>query len=267
MPPQFQSQFDPANKIPNPVDNPVPQKSHKKIIWLVLLVVIIVAIIGGLFLWRNHNRNNLIEVTIPLDQIDPTANWKTYTNTENGFEFKYPPDWSSVSSDSSTGPWMLQSSSTAEIVHGIGLPSEGAWINIAKGVCNNPTDDFVAESKPDILEKTVCQDGFQITLGLWQNDKNLIKDKYSFDEILSTFQLTATSTSTVDMSNWKTYKTGGFEFRYPNNYQITNGKNYIDIFDPIKGLKNNLILQNRLRRDRYPRQPAYGYPTNTKRRA
>ena len=48
---------------------------------IILVVIIVLAVVGGgLVAWK-------------LGWIDETANWKTYTNDDYGFEFKYPQAW------------------------------------------------------------------------------------------------------------------------------------------------------------------------------
>ncbi len=49
-----------------------------------IILVLVVIVLGGLGLWATKNQ--------PVDATS-TANWKTYTNTKYGFEFKYPSTW------------------------------------------------------------------------------------------------------------------------------------------------------------------------------
>ena len=116
--------------------------------------------------------------------------WKTYSNNEYSFELKYPNDWPSdyLLQKFGEGTWHFQNTSSPSI-HGIGIPGVGSmWVDIAKGVCHDPSDDFVLDYKPDIAEKTICKDGFQIILGLWQADTDFSKHKMLLDQILSTFK-------------------------------------------------------------------------------
>src|SRR3989344_2007321 len=91
MPPQFRPQFDPANKIPSPENNPMQQKPPRG--HSVLIVVTILLLVTGVFgIWYFSN-------PLPEEETDGStslttsqfADWKTYRNEEYGFEFKYPP--------------------------------------------------------------------------------------------------------------------------------------------------------------------------------
>lgn len=66
------------------------------IIWLLVTVVLIG---GGVWYWQSQQVVAPVVSNIPSTtptqmedgvEMDPTANWKTYTNTKYGFEFKYP---------------------------------------------------------------------------------------------------------------------------------------------------------------------------------
>ncbi len=117
--------------------------------------------------------------------------WKIYRNEKYGFTFRYPADWPSDFSISAPegASWIFQNTSIQNNLHGIGLPPVGnVWIEINQNLCN-PTGDFMGlGGNPNILEKTVCRDGFQITLGLWSNDPHLSSHKALLNQILSTFK-------------------------------------------------------------------------------
>lgn len=74
--------------------------------WIMVAVVILVLIIVGGTTAYFLNKNSISKTQTPVTQTvvkptpasnaapaDPTANWKTYTNDEHGFTFKYPRDW------------------------------------------------------------------------------------------------------------------------------------------------------------------------------
>src|SRR3989344_2481115 len=58
---------------------------------IVLVGVLVLVIFGGYLLLKNSTP---ADKEIPASQTtDETASWKTYTNSEYGFEFKYPSDY------------------------------------------------------------------------------------------------------------------------------------------------------------------------------
>jgi len=81
----------------------LPDKHKKIILWII--VVILGLIMGFFWVWSVMNRlseigNGLGQIEFPQIKtpeikipVDETADWKTYTNTEYGFEMKYPNNW------------------------------------------------------------------------------------------------------------------------------------------------------------------------------
>lgn len=63
-----------------------------------ILIVLIVVAVGGYFLYQQQNKSTpstppAQTVTQPSSTSKETANWKTYTNTIDGYSIKYPTDW------------------------------------------------------------------------------------------------------------------------------------------------------------------------------
>src|SRR3989344_4344489 len=119
--------MDPINSDPNiaPVS-----KEINKVLWIPIGILVIGLIVGTLFLWQKSNQTdekltqtaqNILEVT-----TDPTADWKTYTNEQYGFEFKYPPDWELLNKNGGislvkNGPRQNQSKDSIEFFDGASL--------------------------------------------------------------------------------------------------------------------------------------------------
>jgi len=92
------------NQNQNPKQSNLPDLLEQKPNWIlrhrvlynVLAILVIVVVVGTFYLWQawkaNQNVNNQISDFFSSNQTDPTANWKTYTNSQYGFEFKYPSD-------------------------------------------------------------------------------------------------------------------------------------------------------------------------------
>ncbi|MDO8551463.1 MAG: PsbP-related protein [bacterium] len=70
------------------------QDSNKGFTSIILILFILVAVgIGGWYFLNQSSFKSLITTTTPTPTHDPTANWKTYTNTKYGYSIKYPKDW------------------------------------------------------------------------------------------------------------------------------------------------------------------------------
>src|SRR3989344_484157 len=80
----------PSSSVP-PSLNPEPKKSwlsSHMILGLVFLVVVLGAIVSGIYYWQTVSQIPPV-AQFPVHK-DEMAGWKTYTNTEYGFEVKYP---------------------------------------------------------------------------------------------------------------------------------------------------------------------------------
>lgn len=91
------------NQKPIPsVFSPTPQKNFtpKFIVLVVLLLLLGTGAYAGIWYWQNQQVTQEVVPTF-TPRVDATADWKTYTNTKYGFEFKYPGDWEMVSYDGS----------------------------------------------------------------------------------------------------------------------------------------------------------------------
>lgn len=79
-----------------------PEKTNSFLVTLLSVLLLISVFIAGFFAYQTQSLvkelNTLKVVSTPNVAVspspDPTANWKTYTNTELAVEFKYPSDWS-----------------------------------------------------------------------------------------------------------------------------------------------------------------------------
>ncbi|OGN34331.1 MAG: hypothetical protein A3I39_00275 [Candidatus Yanofskybacteria bacterium RIFCSPLOWO2_02_FULL_47_9b] len=70
-----------------------------------IVTFIVLALLGsgayaGIWYWGNQKYSFKDMNPVFTPRPDPTADWKTYTNTQYGFEFKYPQTWAKVSSAS-----------------------------------------------------------------------------------------------------------------------------------------------------------------------
>ena len=96
-----QSQQEVSSVQPSPQESaPVPpNKSISKLLISIVAIIIIFVGVGGYFLATNKTKTQQAIITptpLPTEASakagDPTANWKTYTNSKYGFSFMYPSD-------------------------------------------------------------------------------------------------------------------------------------------------------------------------------
>lgn len=82
--------------VPTQVISEPPKKSRLPLIFLALLFLVLFSAVGYLYsqyyqLKQQLTQSQLLPSPSPETEIvDPTADWQTYTNTEIGFNFKYP---------------------------------------------------------------------------------------------------------------------------------------------------------------------------------
>lgn len=93
------------NQTPEVVLPPQKPKSNFAL-WVVVVVAILavgigIGVIAGKFSQPISSSTSSPKVvlspipsptTVPVETVDPTANWKTYTNNKHNFSFKYPPE-------------------------------------------------------------------------------------------------------------------------------------------------------------------------------
>ena len=180
---------------------------------IVFLILGVVIGASGLWAYQKYSPflnkqpvNQTASTSMPTPTSDPTANWKTYTNTKYYFSFKYPSEWIDVTDQRSKelDRECRLKTDRNEFINGTLLdkvdPSfiERPWskqysIAGGKAVLITYTDDLGPGSKGGSI------------------------DLVTFNQVLSTFKFTD---STSDVTNWKTYTDPnfGFTFKYPSDY-------------------------------------------------
>ncbi|MDE2037766.1 MAG: hypothetical protein KGI69_00880 [Patescibacteria group bacterium] len=124
----------------------------------------------------------------PSSSSPDISAWRLFEGPQqNGFRMRMPPGWVQAVAAPAGGPWYFMSTSSP-LVHGIGLPATGSWIEIARGICNDHATSFVEKHSPDVFEETLCRNGFQIALGVWANDPQRLADEQLLEDIAATFQ-------------------------------------------------------------------------------
>jgi hypothetical protein len=165
-----------------------PQLEPKKnwflrheVLYSVICFLILVVIVGSAFWWQEIRKTELSgqqAVNSNQEIQNSISDWKTYTNSEYGFEFKYPNDWI-VSETNGTYPSLEVSSPSAAI--GNAIVGFRTTVIIQDVSSNN-------DYKKNIIEKTNYSISGLPALSQYpiDNPKNLVKntavvkDNYAF---------------------------------------------------------------------------------------
>jgi hypothetical protein len=191
-------------------------------LYSIIAILLVLLIVSSTYLWKVQKQiSKDLSVQAPMHkQSEVPSNWKTYTDSRNVYQIKYPDKYvlasanrlktqdNSVLIDFNYGPDKYndinnsKSHSTLFIngikaykitgLGGIGTDSYSIWITAADG--NYAVISF---SYPEGREENFSE----------------------FNQILSTFKFTD---STTDTSTWKTYRNDQYNFslKYPESYEI-----------------------------------------------
>ena len=243
--PQPQFTTPPANL------DPIPKKSwfsaHHALGYIFLFTA--VAAIVAAFYYNQTIKQMPQAVDLPVHK-DATANWKTYTNAEYGFEMKLPPGWTqnkepNVSEDSilinfasdeerknpqfdfyggSLSLTIYENPDNKTLEQFLG--KDGVMPGILGDATGGHKDLLIDKRKVKRLYDVV---GYYTAQILVIHDGNRIIDITADDSelingIVSSFKFI----EIVDTSTWKTYTNAeyGFEFKYPNNWNYEERKEY-----------------------------------------
>lgn len=198
-------------------------------------------------------------ITSPVRKPTPTAvdtsNWKTFTDTKEGFSLQYPPNAVEGTKESNTFPVAKEFHFSEPRKGGGGGPFETGWSIFISKTQANPRNLTLREwgkEKEIIYGKDNAIDpkyinikdtflgrlpaiSWEINGGDLSATEYLVKrangvtfitvSGYMYEkitnQILSTFKFTD-QTQTTDTSNWKTYinKKSNFEIKYPPNWYL-----------------------------------------------
>jgi len=248
---------------PQEVPVQLPKKNNlPKIILFVILGLVIVAgaVYAGMQMGKKQISPTIIAepTSIPtvIPQIteitptsDETANWKTYRNTEVGYQISYPPDWELKENVNSNYLGMITISPKSATEDNMYRGSVTVWPNYSpvkavniqelekniqqaeEGVAEYSTEEFrkIGEREFWIARGGCCMDigkhAFTLNkLSVYRITLHNLELAFTeteneiFNLILSTFKFTGQTNSTA---NWKTYRNTkySFEIRYPNDWE------------------------------------------------
>jgi hypothetical protein len=240
--------------------------------WLMILITVIatggISGVGTYYYLNNKNdkdisvlQKQIDDLKKPVAVVDETADWKTYTNTEVGFSFKYPKDWEAknyseggniVSVISPENQKRLQEGKEMEsysynlvVSYWKSINEElamgGQWVGQRK---YTDLADFLTDknsSKQKISATTVDgKNGYFVGLGGYGSSLGVMVENngiYQFNfastngqslgatelKVLNTFKFDETLT-------WKTYTNTveGYSIKYPKDWfvEYSNGQAY-----------------------------------------
>ncbi|HOX10956.1 MAG TPA: hypothetical protein P5323_02225 [Candidatus Moranbacteria bacterium] len=239
-----------------PNEQPILEPKKNNIVLIVIIVAIVAitaGVIGFLLAKKTQAPATAPAVTQPVTQTplaqpaDENADWKTYTNTKYGFEFKYPADLITkedlsgtvfgVSFSDKNG--MKNDQIALNQYKASELPSINSLIQQIKKdglALSEPSEYLVSGIKGlQIIENApvpqykvfIEKDSFTYIFSIANESPRLSE----FNKILSTFKFT--NTVTDETADWKTYVNDsyGLSFKYPKTYTM----------DPVSNLKAGTI--------------------------
>ena len=213
---------------------PMPSEPRKKGVFygLILFILTGLIVLGYLMFTKGNLKLSLFKPTpqptppvsesTPTPTPDPTADWKTYTNDEFGFEFKYPGDWgikiaedwepgfrflAVYSPENVTNPYdqIIEGEVFAITIHDkssetldslINNIKEWSSVEIQKPAHIQSHSYFLAEDPPyrNSTDKIlIIEKGNYIYLDELVWSKNKPESEILLDQILSTFKFSGTS--------------------------------------------------------------------------
>lgn len=193
----------------------------KKTPWILILSLLLIAAlaVAGYFYWQN---TLLIKSTsiapspspTPVSTVDPTANWKTYTNQVHSLTFKYPTDWQLVvendQDELNASLKLLKEKASIHMIFGVdGIGGRGGdYEGVPISIAGSEVYKYKTRNEQNGTETVGITDTLTESLGvLTLNQKTYILNlnypmsyvssgreqdfEQAFDQILSTFQFTS----------------------------------------------------------------------------
>jgi len=135
--------------------------NRQKCIAPILIVILIAVAVGGYLLYQEQTKPVVVPQTIsqssPSPVVSPVAsssaeiaNWKTYTNIQDGYSMKYRQDFVVTNRDT----WTFFKSPIA--AKGGGYPDED-WFNLAISIKDNPNNQTALEYVNEYANSTITE--------------------------------------------------------------------------------------------------------------
>ncbi len=192
--------------------------------------------------------------------IDPQADWQTYTNTDYGFSFQYPADWTekkdnlpdSIKKDEGGVPTQSLALSTLNgetqfslLIDPLGFGPffPDMFLTVAKkngglAITQRQNSESNKDNKPNEYSLIISSiDNESPRFWMYASSPAVEKDKLiaQLDKLIATFRFTD------DMSDWKTYNTTQYslQFKFPSDlvYLGPEGGDFIGPLSSPKAIK------------------------------
>ncbi len=195
-----------------------------------ILVALAIVLVGGAVWYFSPQ-----DTKVMYQPLDETANWKTYTNKQYGFEFKYPSYYGNVSlGEKEVNPVGIDVNVYDRLEH------EGIYSEVVNLNCNSITGNgilFVGVTEISGVKFCKGKNGDYsidqeiyftksdygdsiISISFWRNYDLEEVNKADPEAVLSTFKFI----SPMGISDWKTYRNEklGFSLEYPPDWVLDN---------------------------------------------
>lgn len=183
----------------------------------IVAVIALLLLAGGAYVISQKQKNNNSVSNTTSEKVtgvstDVPSNWKTYTNSRNGYEVKYPANWKA---EENLGVSVNLINPVRQGKDDTDQPTEHVTISFEQTPCKESswTIGFA-----DIYYGKACVSSGKGQIATINSAAFDEQGKNIEEKIISSFKYTsAPSSSTSSSSDWKTYQNQnyGFTFQYP----------------------------------------------------
>jgi len=99
------------------------RKAISTLVGIIVIAIATIILFGVVFIYQYRAEKNLSSQLSSLEKnyavLSPKANWRTYTNSQYGFEFQYPLDWTIIDASYSPETNTISDTISSPIKHGL----------------------------------------------------------------------------------------------------------------------------------------------------